>query len=129
MGFSNLNAPIDLDVTLEGWQRAFDAPFDVILAINLIHISPWAATEGLMRGAGELLARGGMLYLYGPYRKDGVHTAASNVKFDAWLKGQNEAWGVRDMDEVSQQGEMNGLKPAHELEMPANNFSLIFLKT
>jgi cyclopropane fatty-acyl-phospholipid synthase-like methyltransferase len=129
MGLFNLKAPLDLDVTQEGWQKAFDVPFDVILAINLIHISAWAATEGLMHGAGELLAEGGMLYLYGPYRRDGDHTAASNVKFDAWLKGQNVTWGVKDMDEVSQQGEKNGLKLAHILEMPANNFSLIFQKT
>ena len=108
-GLENLKAPLDLDVTQEGWQDTFDATFDVILAINLIHISPWAATQGLMRGAGELLTRGGMLYLYGPYLKDGVHTAPSNIKFDAWLKGQNEAWGVKDMDEVSQQGEFKVL--------------------
>ena len=106
----------------------FDAPLDVILAINLIHISPWAAAQGLMRGAGKLLANGGMLYLYGPYRRDGVHTAQSNIEFDAWLKGQNEAWGVKDMDEVSRQGELNGLELASVLEMPANNFSLIFQK-
>jgi len=129
VGLGNLKAPLDLDVTFKGWQKAFDAPFDVILAINLIHISPWAATQGLMHGAGELLARGGMLYLYGPYLRDGVHTAASNIKFDAWLKEQNEAFGVKDMDEVTQQGEKNGLKLAHILEMPANNFSLIFQKS
>ena len=127
-GLENLNAPLDLDVTREGWQDVFDAPLDVILAINLIHISPWAAAQGLMRGAGKLLAHGGMLYLYGPYRRDGVHTAQSNIEFDAWLKGQNEAWGVKDMDEVSRQGELNGLELASVLEMPANNFSLIFQK-
>ncbi|MHA1165363.1 MAG: DUF938 domain-containing protein [Alphaproteobacteria bacterium] len=125
---SNLKSPLDLDVTREDWQDAFDAPFDVILAINLIHISPWSATEGLMRGSGKLLARGGLLYLYGPYRKDGDHTAPSNIKFDEWLKAQNQDWGVKDMGEVRKQGELNGLSLDKEIAMPANNFSLIFRK-
>ena len=128
-GLSNLEDPLDLDVTRKDWQDMFDAPIDVILAINLLHISPWAATEGLMRGAGRLLVRGGLLYLYGPYRKGGVHTAESNIKFDAWLKGQNEAWGVKDMDEVREQGALNGLLLDKEIAMPANNFSLIFRKS
>lgn len=125
---SNLNAPLDLDVAGEDWQDVFDTPFDVILAINLIHISTWAVTQGLMRGAGKLLVRGGMLYLYGPYRKGGVHTAPSNVKFDAWLKSQNEFWGVKDMGEVCEQGALHGLVLEKEIAMPANNFSLVFRK-
>lgn len=129
MEVSNLRAPLDIDVTHVRWQDACEAPFDAILAINLIHISPWAVTKGLMRGAGELLARGGLLYLYGPYRKDGVHTAQSNIKFDAWLKAQNEAWGVRDMGEIEKQGERNGLVLADVIAMPANNFSLLFRKS
>ena len=128
MGTSNLKEPLAIDVARESWHDAFDAPFDVILAINLIHISEWAVTKGLMHGAGKLLARGGLLYLYGPYRKDGVHTAQSNIKFDAWLKAQNDAWGVRDMGKVQKQGELNGLSLAHMIAMPANNFSLIFQK-
>jgi len=129
MDISNLKAPLDLDVTREDWQDAFDAPFDVILAINLIHISEWAATEGLMRGAGALLARGGLLYLYGPYLIDSAHTAPSNIKFDGWLKAQNEAFGVKDMGEVRRQGELNELLLDKIIAMPANNFSLIFRKT
>lgn len=129
MALSNLKMPLDLDVSRARWQDACEAPFDAILAINLIHISPWAVTKGLMRGAGTLLARGGLLYLYGPYRKDGVHTAQSNIKFDAWLKAQNEAWGVKDMGEVEKQGALNGLSLANVIAMPANNFSLIFRKS
>ncbi len=129
MDISNLKEPLDVDVTQENWQDAFDAPFDVILAINLIHISEWAATEGLMRGAGALLARGGLLYLYGPYLIDGAHTAPSNIKFDGWLKDQNEAFGVKDMGEVCRQGEANRLILDKTIAMPANNFSLIFRKT
>jgi len=124
----NLKAPLDVDVTRAAWHEAFDAPFDAILAINLIHISEWVVTEGLMRGAGELLARGGLLYLYGPYQKDGCHTAQSNIKFDDWLRAQNDAWGVRDMGDVEKLGEVNGLSLAHSIAMPANNFSLIFQK-
>ncbi len=128
MELSNLKSPLNLDVAREGWQDLFETPFDIILAINLIHISEWAVTQGLMRGAGQLLARGGLLYLYGPYRKDGVHTAPSNITVDEWLKAQNDAWGVKDMGEVSEQGELNGLILEKEIAMPANNFSLIFKK-
>lgn len=125
---TNLKPPLNLDVTKEDWQSAFEASFEVILAINLLHISEWAVTEGLLRGAGKLLARDGMLYLYGPYRKDGVHTAPSNIKFDEWLKAQNEAWGVKDMGDVCNEGVLNGLLLEKEIAMPANNFSLICRK-
>jgi SAM-dependent methyltransferase len=127
-GSDNLMPVLDIDVTRAAWNEDVEGPFNAILAINMVHISPWAAAEGLLRGAGSLLTSGGLLYLYGPYRKDDAHTADSNIKFDAWLKGQNEQWGVRDMGEVKHQGELNGLHLGETIEMPANNFSLIFRK-
>ncbi len=124
----NLAPPLDLDVTCARWQEPLEGPLDAVLAINLVHIAPWSVTLGLLRGAGELLVPGGLLYLYGPYRKDGAHTAPSNIKFEKWLKDQNEEWGVRDMGEVEHAAEKSGLHPEQAQEMPANNFSLIFRK-
>lgn len=125
----NLKAPLELDVTQRNWQSRFDKPLDAVLAINMVHIAPWEVTEGLLLGAGDLLVKGGLLYLYGPYRKDGAHTAPSNIKFDEWLKGQNKAWGVREMGDVEHQANLNGLVLGEAIEMPANNFSLIFHKS
>ncbi len=124
----NLNPPLDIDVTRALWHGDVEGPFNALLAINMVHITPWAVTVGLLRGASELLVRDGLLYLYGPYRRDGAHTAQSNVKFDEWLKGQNEEWGVRDMGEVERQAELSGLLLGEVIDMPANNFSLIFRK-
>ena len=124
----NLNPPLDINVSRAMWHGQVEGPFNALLAINLVHITPWAVTVGLLRGAGELLARKGLLSLYGPYRRDGAHTAQSNIKFDEWLKGQNEEWGVRDMGEVERQAELSGLRLGEAIEMPANNFSLIFRK-
>jgi hypothetical protein len=124
----NIGTPLNLDVSREGWQGGIDGPFDVLLAINLVHIAPWAVAVGLLRGAGELLVKGGQLFLYGPYRKDGAHTAQSNARFEEWLKDQNEEWGVRDMGEVERTAEQFGLHLGEAIEMPANNFSLIFRK-
>ncbi len=124
----NLNPPLDIDVTGALWHGGVEGPFNALLAINMVHITPWAVTVGLLRGAGELLVRDGLLYLYGPYRRDGAHTAQSNVKFDEWLKGQNEEWGVLDMGEVERQAEVNALHLDKVIDMPANNFSLIFRK-
>ena len=94
----NLLAPVVLDVHMPVWpvKRA-----DAAVCINMIHISPWAATEGLMRGAAALLAPGAPLYLYGPYVRQGVQTAPSNLEFDADLKRRNPAWGLRDLADVA----------------------------
>jgi len=105
-----------------------EGQFNAMLAINMVHIAPWSVAEGLLLGVGELLVSGGLLYLYGPYRIDGAHTADSNIKFDEWLKGQNEEWGVRDLGDVQRQAELNSLFLDEAIEMPANNFSLIFRK-
>ena len=130
---ANVRPAIQIDASLPPatWPLAKDdkAALCAIMAINMIHISPWAACTGLLAGAGECLPRGGLLYLYGPYRKDGQHTAPSNVEFDKWLKNQNPEWGVRDMEAVVDLAGQNCLTLTETIPMPANNFSLLFNKT
>ena len=99
---------------------------DAIVCINMIHISPWAATQGLMAGAGRILPVGGLLYLYGPYREAGRSTAPSNEAFDASLKARNPAWGLRLTDDVAVLAAARGLALTDRIEMPANNLSLVF---
>jgi SAM-dependent methyltransferase len=122
-GVANLLLPLHLDVTSEQWpvERA-----DAMVCCNMIHISPWAATEGLIAGAGRTLPRGGPLYLYGPYKIDGRHTAPSNQDFDASLRAQNPLWGVRDLTDVSDLAKRHGLALSETVPMPANNLSVIF---
>ena len=122
-GVANLLAPLHLDVTSEQWpvERA-----DAMVCCNMIHIAPWAATEGLIAGAGRTLSHGAPLYLYGPYKIDGHHTAPSNQDFDARLRAQNPLWGVRDLTDVSDLAKRNGLALDETVAMPANNLSVIF---
>jgi SAM-dependent methyltransferase len=122
-GVANLLAPLHLDVTSERWpvERA-----DAMVCCNMIHISPWATTEGLIAGAGRTLPRGGFLYLYGPYKIDGRHTAPSNQDFDASLRARNPLWGVRDLAEISRLAERHGLALGETVPMPANNLSVLF---
>ncbi len=118
----NLLAPLPLDVVAERWPiEAADA----ILCINMIHISPWSATEGLMRGAGKLLAPGAPLYLYGAYRQDGVEFAPSNDAFDQSLRSRNPEWGVRRLEDVVAEAERHGLALESVTSMPANNLSVV----
>ena len=122
-GAASLLAPLYLDVTSEQWpvERA-----DAMVCCNMIHIAPWAATEGLIAGAGRTLARGAPLYLYGPYKIDGRHTAPSNQDFDTRLRGQNPLWGVRDLTDVTNLAKRHGLELDETVPMPANNLSVIF---
>lgn len=122
----NLLEPIALDVTASWPGALHGASFDAIVAINLIHISPWRVTEALMRRAGEHLVDGGMLFLYGPYRRHGQHTSSSNQAFDANLRARDPAWGVRDLESVEAEATANGLTLERVVEMPANNLSVIF---
>ena len=119
----NLEAPLALDARAPSWpvERA-----DAVVSINMIHIAPWAAVEGLMAGAGRLLAPGGVLYLYGPFKEHGEHTAPSNAAFDASLRARDPRWGVRDRDEVAALAQRNRLKLVERVAMPANNLSLVF---
>ncbi len=120
---ANLRAPILLDAAAPEWQidRA-----DAILCINMIHIAPWRAAEGLMAGAARILTPGGLLYLYGPYRENGAHTADSNRVFDESLRARNPAWGVRDLESVIELAADQGLSHEETVVMPANNRSVIF---
>ncbi|TAM02956.1 MAG: DUF938 domain-containing protein [Paraburkholderia sp.] len=124
-GLSNLLAPLDLDVRREPWP--IDAA-DAVVCINMIHIAPWEAAIALMNGAGQRLAAGGALVLYGPYRRGGAHTAPSNEAFDAQLRERDPAWGVRDMEAVEALAQAQGLLCEQRVPMPANNFSLVFRK-
>ena len=125
-GLDNLAEPLDLDVTRPDWEVALDGPCDAIVCINVLHITPWAVAEGLMRGAGHLLDPGGIVYLYGPYKRDGRHTAPSNAAFDASLRRRDPAWGVRDIADVAACAEANGLALDRVVDMPRDNFSLVF---
>ncbi|MDH3579629.1 MAG: class I SAM-dependent methyltransferase [Hyphomicrobiales bacterium] len=125
---SNIRPPLDLDVMRARWEAALETEFAAVLAINMIHISPWAATRGLIRGTGALLKRHGILYLYGPFRRAGAHTSQSNARFDEWLKSQNPEWGVRDMEDVEREAAAHALRLDAAVPMPANNFSLLFRK-
>jgi Protein of unknown function (DUF938) len=119
----NLLEPLRLDAAAVTWPIT---SADAILCINMIHISPWAATEGLMRGAGRLLAPAAPLILYGPYRRAGVPTAPSNEAFDESLKARNPEWGLRDLEAVEAEAARNGLRLERAVEMPANNLTVVF---
>ncbi len=119
----NLLPPLPLDVTAQVWPLA---QAEAIVCCNMIHIAPWAACEGLIAGAARVLTAGGVLYLYGPYKIGGRHTAPSNAAFDTDLRARNPAWGIRDLDEVTALAESRGLVRVDTVEMPANNLSAIF---
>ena len=123
-GLANVLEPIRLDAA--GPWPAVEA--DAILCINMVHISPWAATEGLMRGAGEMLKPGAPLILYGPYRRAGVPTAPSNEAFDASLRARDPEWGLRTVEAVAAEALAQGLELERLVEMPANNLTLAFRK-
>lgn len=125
-GPANLLPALDLDVTRWPWPATAAA---AIVCINMIHIAPWAACEGLMRGAGALLRAGAPLYLYGAMKLEGRFTAASNAAFDASLRATDPSWGVRDVAEVAAAGQRHGLELAEVVPMPANNFSLVLRRT
>lgn len=124
-GLPNLRPPLILDASAETWPIA---RADAIVCINMIHISPWLATLGLMRGAGRALGPGGVLYLYGPYKRDGQHTAPSNAAFDESLRRQNPEWGVRDLERVIEVADAQGLRHQETVAMPANNLSVVFVR-
>jgi SAM-dependent methyltransferase len=119
----NLLAPLRLDVTSAHWPLEHA---DAAMCNNMIHISPWTASEGLMAGAGRILPAGGILYLYGPYKINGRHTAPSNAAFDADLRARNPEWGIRDLDEVTALAGRHNLALVETVRMPANNLSVIF---
>jgi 2-polyprenyl-3-methyl-5-hydroxy-6-metoxy-1,4-benzoquinol methylase len=123
-GPANLRAPVRLDVTGEDWPEA--GTFDAIFCANMIHIAPWQACLGLLRGAGRHLSPRGTLVLYGPFRIAGEHTAPSNAAFDLDLRRRDPSWGVRDLDEVAREAERHGLVLEERVAMPANNQTVVF---
>ena len=124
-GLANVRPALALDATAADWpvRRA-----DAVLCINMIHIAPWEATLGLMAGAARVLPPGGPLYLYGPFRRDGAHTAPSNAAFDAGLRARDPAWGVRDLEAVLDAGAQAGLRLSALEAMPANNVSVVLTR-
>lgn len=124
-GLANIHPPLILDAAASDWPLA---RADAILCINMIHIAPWAAAEGLFRQAGRLLKSGQAFYLYGPYRRPDRPLEPSNAAFDESLRSRDPAWGLRDLDAVAALGATNGFEAPEIIEMPANNLSLIFRK-
>jgi len=123
----NLRAPEALDMLDPAtWP---EGPLQAVVCINMIHISPWTATEGLMALAGSRLAVGGLLILYGPYREVDAPLAPSNVAFDESLKARDPAWGLRDRDAVAAVARARGLALTRRIEMPANNLMFLFRRT
>ena len=119
----NLLSPIELDASAPVWPLVHA---DAVVAINMIHIAPWAAAEGLVAGARRLLAPGCVLFLYGPFKAGGSHTAPSNAAFDAGLRARNPQWGVRDLDDVARLAGGHGFDLVERVAMPANNLSVVF---
>ena len=124
-GLPNLHVPLFLDAAAEAWPL-FQA--DALLNVNMIHIAPWSACEGLFRGAGRILHASAPLVLYGPFRVEGVFTAPSNARFDAMLRDQDSRWGVRDTRDVEALAADCGFTLDACFDMPANNFTLVFRK-
>jgi len=119
--------PLTIDVMDNDWvQELSGLSFSALVAINLIHISPWEACMGLLKGAEQVLPTDGILYLYGPFKQGGQHTAESNVAFDQSLQQQNPQWGVRNLEEVISLAQKHQFELQKVVAMPANNLSVIF---
>ncbi|HVR03363.1 MAG TPA: DUF938 domain-containing protein [Polyangia bacterium] len=125
-GASNIAPPVELDVERQSWPVT---AADAILNINMIHIAPWSATEALFQGAARLLPPSAVLFLYGPFKRDGRHTAGSNERFDERLRAEDPRWGVRDLGEVQRVASAAGFLAAEVIPMPANNLSLVFRRS
>jgi len=122
-GVPNIRPALALDATAPNWPVA---RADAVLCINMIHISPWASCEGLLRGAARALPPGAPLILYGPFKRGGAHTAPSNEAFDADLRARDPDWGVRDLEEVAAAAAATGFGPPEITAMPANNLTVAF---
>ena len=131
VGAANLLLPRQLDVRDPAWFVDCDlpAPISAIVNINMLHISPWSCCEALFAGAAEVLNQSGVVILYGPFKRDGLHTAPSNAAFDEQLRSQDSAWGVRDLKAVVDIAVEQGFACQNVIEMPVNNLSVVFDKT
>ena len=127
---ADLLLPRQLDVRDPAWLFDCDlpAPITAVVNINMLHISPWSCCEALFGGAAEVLNQSGVVILYGPFKRDGLHTAPSNAAFDEQLRSQDSAWGVRDLKAVVDIAEEQGFARQNVIEMPANNLSVVFDK-
>lgn len=121
-GLANVRPPLALDACEHPWPIA---DLSAVLAINLIHIAPWPVTDAVFRGAAQSLEADGLVYLYGPYRIAGRHTAPSNEAFDTSLRERHPEWGVRDRDAVLAVAHTHGFELVEQVSMPANNLSLV----
>ncbi len=122
-GASTVEPPVVLDAASDTWPVSHA---DAIFSANVIHIAPWIVAEGMLRGAGRVLPPSAPLVLYGPFVRDGVHTAASNAAFDAELRRRDPNWGIRDLDAVTRAADAHGLGLDEIIEMPANNLAVVF---
>jgi len=122
-GLANLLPPLALDAAASEWPAS---QADAIVCINMVHISPPASAEGLLAGAGRLLAAGAPLILYGPYLEDGVDTAPSNLEFDRSLKARDPRWGLRRIEWIDERAVHHGLRRTRRVAMPANNLTLVY---
>ena len=125
-GLGNIAPPLAIDAANEAWPIA---QFDALLCINMVHISPLSASEGLVRTAGRVLPPGGPLVFYGPWFEADVETAPSNLDFDASLKSRNAAWGLRDVSWMDELAARHGLQRTRRVAMPANNLMLVYRKS
>ena len=119
----NLLPPLCFDLAAAPWPVA---GADAIVAINVLHYSPWSTTPVLFAAAAEVLPVGGVVVCYGPYRRAGAHTAPSNADFDEWLRSVDPRFAVRDLEAVEAEARRNGFVLEEVVDMPANNFSLVF---
>jgi len=125
----DVQTPVRLDASATDWrlhEHKLPSLFAAMFCANVIHIAPWSVAEGLFAGAGRHLAPGGRLFLYGPFRRDGVHNAPSNAAFDESLRRRDPAWGVRDTADLRTLAHANGLRFIELVELPSNNAMLVF---
>jgi len=130
-GLPNIRPPLRIDLSDSRWcpeMQNGNGPGELlaVFCANVIHIAPWRVAEGLFAGAGRYLRVGGRLFLYGPFKRGGEHTASSNAAFDKSLRDNNPEWGVRDIDDLEKLAKNAGLVLAERVAMPANNFILVF---
>ena len=122
--------PLELNVLNIPWKIPFDSAnfLQGIVSINMIHVSPWACTQALFKGSGQLLNAGQFLFMYGPFKIGNKHVSQSNYFFDNSLKLQNDLWGIRNLEEVSEEAKKNGFFQEKIIRMPANNLSIVYRK-
>lgn len=136
----NVRAPIVVDACDAQWSErvkrvietdTFDGDKSVaaVLVVNMTHIAPWSATLGALAGAANVARRGGLLFVYGPFKRDGEHTSEGNAVFDESLRRQNDEWGYRDIEAVIAEAEKVGFERAEIVPMPANNFALAMTRS